>query len=135
MQIQCPNCQEWTDSEAGVCAFCGTPFDTLNANSDTLNVQQSIAQNAPPQDFPPQNELAPLDIDYMLELMHQQKNYSELRKLEQTPYRKVISKGQIMTFREWQTKSYSENARAMIIVVILMLVLILGLLALMIVVK
>ena len=23
MQIECPNCKEWTDADTGICAFCG----------------------------------------------------------------------------------------------------------------
>ena len=96
MQIQCPKCNGWTDTETNTCNLCGahlgliSPQTAGNANDPNDNT------NAP--EYNASNHDQPIDVSELI----QNRNILALRSVMQNPDQKVIVNGKEMTAAEWK---------------------------------
>ncbi len=96
MQIQCPKCNGWTDTETNTCNLCGANLGLISTQTPGNEYAPDGNTNASES-----NDLShdqPIDV---LESIHNN-NFMALRAAMQDPDQKVIVNGKEMTAAEWK---------------------------------
>lgn len=97
MQIQCPKCHKWTDSENESCALCGAVLVPNKENEDK------------PSLF---HEREIIDLDEIIK----DQRYDKIRELEKHPDREIMVNGRMTTMREYLERK--ERLTKIIVVLI-----------------
>ena len=105
MQIQCPQCNGWTDTESNICNLCGAPLGLTSQSTDNSDIHRDTAN------IFEQNQLdhnRPIDLNELI----QSRNTFDYQALLRNPNQKVIFNGQEMTMAEWKKLSEERGREA-----------------------